>query len=93
MSDQRQPLVAFADAWEKLVARVEQLERQIAAIEGKPAQPAQSDDDWLTVAQVAELRGITVAAMHKLVQRERVPIIRIGRAVRIRRRDALGGNQ
>lgn len=54
-------------------------------IETRPA--AESPDDELTVEAAAKMRGITVAAMRKQVQRGTVPSVKRGRKVRVRRGD------
>lgn len=74
-----------------------QLLREIAR-EGAAAALAQlpgpsSPDDLIDVAELARLRGCSLAAARKLVQRGRLPVVRAGRTVRVRRRDALGGGR
>lgn len=77
---------------EQLAARVADLERQVAELKSAPAPIAPTDDDLISVAQAAKLRDCSVAAVHKAIQRGRIPCVRIGRAVRVRRRDAdVGG--
>jgi excisionase family DNA binding protein len=73
---------------EQLRARVAELETLVKTL-SRPA----NDDDWVSIAEAAELRGCTVDAMNKRVQRGSIPATRIGRSVRIRRRDALGGER
>ena len=66
-----------------LAARVAALEAEVQALK----RAAFSPDDLLTIAEVAELRGCSVAALHKAVQRGRLPVVRRGRALLVRRGD------
>ncbi|HEY2749559.1 MAG TPA: helix-turn-helix domain-containing protein [Polyangia bacterium] len=69
-----------ADAIAPLRAELAEMRR---LIEARPA--AQSPDDEITIAEAAQIRGCSVAAMRKQVQRGGVPSVKRGRKVRVRR--------
>ena len=56
-------------------------------------EPEQSPDDLLTTAEAAVLRKVSVETVRRSIRAGTLPVVRQGRAVRIRRCDALGGDQ
>ena len=70
------------DDMERLKARVQELERQLAATTQQPA------NDLISVDEAVEISGRQREALYKLVQRGRLPAQRRGRALFIRRADA-----
>lgn len=46
-----------------------------------------SADDWISQAEAARLRGVSRQAIARLVQRERLPVLKIGGRSLVRRAD------
>ena len=79
------------DALASIEVRTLLYEAVLQAVKDLPAANAATPDDLLTVEQAASLRGSSVGALRKLILRGRVPCVRVGRTVRLRRRDVLTG--
>ena len=76
-----------------LPARVRELEERVAVqtqeLEQLRASRVNDPELLLSVEQVAALLGRSTASTRKLVQRGRLPAVRRGRSVRVRRADAV----
>ena len=76
-------LAALPELVARLVRRVDDLERELAA--AKLAAP--TADELLTIAEVASLFDEKVATIHKRVARGSLPSVKKGRARLVRRGD------
>lgn len=54
---------------------------------GRSATPASSSGDLLTVEQAADYLNITEHFVRRLIRERRIPFLKVGRLVRLRRTD------
>ena len=53
----------------------------------RSATPVTSSGDLLTVEQAADYLNITAHSVHRLIRERRIPFLKVGRLVRLRRTD------
>lgn len=78
---------AFAEIRRELV----EVRAELADARAEIAKLAPDAERLITLEEAAEIVGTSVAALRKRVQRGRLPVVRQGRSLRVRRGDLAGG--
>jgi excisionase family DNA binding protein len=90
----RQRLVELLEAVRGVRAAVMQMEEKLlsalAAEQGRDitvAQRSDTADEWFTLAELGDWLKVSRTMAYRLVRERHIPVYRIGRATRVRRRD------